>query len=211
LGVPDHKMSFKVALVPVVGPGATDFPNLDESNLGTIEDHFYVNNPVVEGRVVLRVLEPLEFSGSTEAIVEKLVDVRSEMTLDPNGEIDGTWFFHGVVSPSAGGGYGYGLLPVPVAATPVDPARPGDSAQLMVHETGHNMGRGHAPCGTAGTDAGFPYDDGTIGAKGFSVLTHELFDPATTYDYMSYCSPSWTSDFGWERAYIGIKNRSQFD
>lgn len=70
-------------------------------------------------------------------------------------------------------------------------------------ELAHSMGRGHAPCGgAAGVDPKYPYDDGTIGHWGYDVVTGGLVDE-TTYDFMSYCSPVWVSDY----TYKGIFTR----
>lgn len=75
----------------------------------------------------------------------------------------------------------------------------------MPHEVGHAHGRYHAPCGNvAGPDANFPYANATIGAWGFSIVSKKLFDPGPAsgssssnlpHDFMSYCSPVWTSDY----------------
>ena len=55
------------------------------------------------------------------------------------------------------------------------------SAQTMCHEVGHNHGRNHAPCSTAGTisgvDPNFPYTNGSsIGSWGFDYRTQALLD-----------------------------------
>src|SRR4029077_8756916 len=69
---------------------------------------------------------------------------------------------------------------------------------VMAHETGHNMGRQHAPCGgPAGPDPSFPYAGGLIGMWGLDVSTLTLKDPATFADLMSYCNPTWVSDYNW--------------
>jgi len=73
----------------------------------------------------------------------------------------------------------------------------------MAHEMGHYQGFPHSPCGNVGTpDPNYPayepYD--TVGARtasigefGLDVSTGTIYDPATAKDYMSYCSPPWTS------------------
>jgi hypothetical protein len=81
------------------------------------------------------------------------------------------------------------------------------SAQTMSHEVGHNHGRNHAPCSTAGTisgvDANFPYTNGSIGSWGFDYRTQALLDPAKDTDIMGYCNNKWMSDY----TYSGITTR----
>ena len=68
------------------------------------------------------------------------------------------------------------------------------SEQTMAHEVGHNHGRNHAPCGTSG-DPSYPYPGAAIGDWGYDLVHGTLFAPDTTKDLMSYCGPSWVSDY----------------
>ena len=70
----------------------------------------------------------------------------------------------------------------------------------VAHELGHNMGLRHAPCGSAaGPDPSFPYPNGAIGAWGYDFGRGRLV-PATRKDLMSYCGPTWTSDYHFTNA-----------
>ena len=74
------------------------------------------------------------------------------------------------------------------------------SAETLLHEIGHTLGRNHAPCGVPGaTDPTYPTDsaylDGRIGVWGFNLVTEQLLDPDTHRDMMGYCSPIWISDY----------------
>jgi len=81
------------------------------------------------------------------------------------------------------------------------------SAQTMTHEVGHNHGRNHAPCSTAGTisgvDASYPYTGGLLGSWGYDYRTQALLDPAKYSDIMGYCNSKWMSDY----TYNGITTR----
>jgi hypothetical protein len=70
-------------------------------------------------------------------------------------------------------------------------------SSIMAHELGHNMGRWHAPCGgPAQPDPGYPYPGGQIGVWGLDLSTLALKAP-TLPDLMTYCGPSWVSDYNW--------------
>lgn len=74
------------------------------------------------------------------------------------------------------------------------------SAGTMAHELGHAHGIPHAPCGSvAGADDDYPYSGGKIGAWGWDQRTHSLVSPTKHYDFMSYCSPEWISDYAYDR------------
>jgi hypothetical protein len=81
------------------------------------------------------------------------------------------------------------------------------SAQTMAHEVGHNHGRNHSPCSTAGTisgvDPNYPYAGGLIGSWGYDYRTQALLDPTKNTDIMGYCNNKWMSDY----TYAGITTR----
>jgi hypothetical protein len=73
----------------------------------------------------------------------------------------------------------------------------------LAQELAHAMGRAHAPCGNPqAIDDKFPYTAGGIGVWGYDILTKDLVDPGDRYrDFMSYCSPVWTSDYTFQGIY----------
>jgi hypothetical protein len=72
----------------------------------------------------------------------------------------------------------------------------------FAHESGHNLGLSHAPCGGAGgPDPNFPYADGRIGQLGVSGATLASFNPVVTKDFMTYCGPEWISDYYYQKLY----------
>lgn len=68
------------------------------------------------------------------------------------------------------------------------------SPETAVHELGHNHGRSHSPCGVSG-DAQYPHSGAKIGSWGYNTLTKQLLSPNKYVDFMSYCSPTWVSDW----------------
>jgi hypothetical protein len=96
-----------------------------------------------------------------------------------------------------------GLLTYPNDATGracVGVGYPGtDSPQTAAHEIGHAHGRAHAPCGTSSYDTAYPWSGGSIGAWGYDLIAKKLYSPSTTKDFMSYCSPTWISDYTYKQ------------
>lgn len=103
--------------------------------------------------------------------------------------------YYGVVKVSYTSGVaGLGYIGVP-AAIGWDHLPSG--SEVMAHELGHNFARYHAPCGgPAGVDSLYPYSGGVIGAYGYDIVAGTL-KPPTQFDLMSYCDPSWISDYNY--------------
>lgn len=78
-----------------------------------------------------------------------------------------------------------------------------DSVWTLTHELGHMHGRAHAPCGASG-DSNYPYSNALIGTWGYDATTGTLVDPSATKDFMSYCDPTWVSDYTWKALYERI-------
>src|SRR5205085_6179587 len=76
-----------------------------------------------------------------------------------------------------------------------------DSIDTAQHEEGHNMSRQHAPCGgVAGPGPSYPYAGAKIGSWGYDAVTKKLMSPTANVDLMSYCDPSWVSDYNYKAA-----------
>lgn len=82
------------------------------------------------------------------------------------------------------------------------PSARGEASPTFTHEMGHNLGRPHAPCGTSNGVGPYPYGGGApIGQWGYDLADGQLYPPTSYRDYMSYCSPEWTSDFTYRAIY----------
>ena len=74
----------------------------------------------------------------------------------------------------------------------------------MAQGIGHTCGRAHAPCGNpGGVDQAYPqygnYPSGSIGEFGFDVATSTVYDPASSFDFMTYClNNAWVSPYTYE-------------
>lgn len=84
-----------------------------------------------------------------------------------------------------------------------------DAASVASHELGHNFGRPHAPCGgAAGADPSFPYPGGRIGSWGWTGQS--FLNPAQYVDLMSYCNPTWISDYTYRSAQSALERDSDY-
>lgn len=115
--------------------------------------------------------------------------------------------YFGVVNVDCSGGCisGIGWIGSPalpdyyLSAVGFDGAGFGGNAagKTAIHEIGHTHGRQHAYCG-ASSNYYPPNTTGQIDDWGFNILTGALYNPANTYDFMSYCGNVWTSKFGYQ-------------
>ena len=108
----------------------------------------------------------------------------------------GTGYFMGILPPAySGNASGAALRPGKVSVSSA-------SGSTIAHELGHNLSLGHAPCGTPGfPDGRYPYPDGSIGAWGYDFQNGGTVVPPSHKDLMSYCGPSWISDYYFTNAF----------
>lgn len=80
------------------------------------------------------------------------------------------------------------------------------SAETMVHEVGHAHGRDHVDggCGSGGGDSEYPHEGGVIGVRGYNWRTDSLVAPDSTWDFMTYCSPTFLSDHNFAKLHTRI-------
>ena len=70
------------------------------------------------------------------------------------------------------------------------------SVGTIAHELGHNLNLRHADCGDpALLDQTFPYDNARTGVWGYDPRDGGSLMPPDLADLMSYCDPSWVSDY----------------
>ena len=107
-------------------------------------------------------------------------------------------YYYGVVKTSYGGGVaGIGYLGWPTA---IGWDRLPSGSGVAAHEWGHNWNLRHSPgCGAGNPDPLYPYAEGKIGVWGLDVTTEALQSPNTRFDFMTYCSPDWISDYTYKK------------
>lgn len=68
--------------------------------------------------------------------------------------------------------------------------------ETIAHELGHNLSLYHADCGDpAGPDLSFPHDNARSGVWGWDPREGGSLVPPNRADFMSYCDPTWVSDY----------------
>ena len=104
-------------------------------------------------------------------------------------------YYYGAVAPIPGSRWsGLAVVAFPVAVGIAD-------GGTLAHELGHNQGLQHAPCGgTGGADEDYPYEGGVTGVWGYDMYADRLVNPFLYKDVMGYCSPTWVSDYHFNRA-----------
>lgn len=76
----------------------------------------------------------------------------------------------------------------------------GKYPEVFAHETGHNFGLSHAPCGNpANPDTSYPYSNARIGAWAYDSVLNVLDSPDYYHDIMAYCTPNWVSDYNYKK------------
>ena len=106
------------------------------------------------------------------------------------------YYYGAVVQPAGSPWGGLGFIGRPTSVGHID-------LDTFAHELGHNMGLRHAPCGGANApDPNFPYADGSIGAFGYETRdgVRRIVSPEEYRDLMTYCQPSWISDYHFMKA-----------
>jgi hypothetical protein len=118
-------------------------------------------------------------------------------------------YYHGFVNTGYSSGIaGIGYVGWPVGVTwnrdVNNNYNNGSAAWVMAHELGHNFARDHAPCGVSNSDPKYPtsaaYAGALLGTYGYSFgnAALGLISPTSRKDLMSYCDPSWISDYSYE-------------
>ncbi|MDC0713278.1 hypothetical protein POL68_32750 [Stigmatella sp. ncwal1] len=100
-------------------------------------------------------------------------------------------YYLGFIKPAGGTTVGNSFMPGTVAIVSAgNPWRKG----TVMHEMGHNFGRGHVDCGAM---------DSSGQNWGYNAESGQMIDPTRTSNIMSYCSPGWVS----HASYLSILKR----
>jgi hypothetical protein len=200
----------KIKIIPIqIG---NLLPDLSATALANYADQMRAMYPIDQISITvgdtLSATSPLDWSGTLD-------QVRSKRTSDkPAADI----YYFGLVKPadtlraycqtSCTTGIGFVVTSTSSSSAASGRAAVGigfndtASRETMTHELGHNHGRNHAPCSTAGTisgvDSNYPYTNAALGSWGYDARTQKLYDPNKSTDIMSYCNNQWVSDYTYQ-------------
>jgi hypothetical protein len=191
---------FLVRFVPVEQSSTGLTGNVSTANIGDYLDATRALHPVVTVDADLRAtytttapaLEVDDANGSWLTILNELFALRV-------AEGSARSYYGVVRTPYDLGIGGLGYVGTPVAVgwdrDLLDRTKLLGASNVAAHEWGHNWGRLHSPCGTAGgEDPAYPYPGGTIGVSGFDVAEARVVTRFSA-DIMSYCDFPWISDY----------------
>ena len=214
LGAKDAGGKLDVVIVPIVVGGQA--PDTSPARLDAYQQRLFQLYPVPDVTVSLHA--PVTYSGSISgksgsqwgAALDFLYSLRSSE--QPSSDK----YYYGVFAPApsfsqyCSGGCIAGLSALSPADDVFSRGSIGlgffaqnssfNSPDTMSHELGHAHGLPHAPCGVAG-EGPFPYAGAKIGAWGWDLLGSTLLPPTSRVDVMSYCDPTWISDFNYDRLF----------
>ncbi len=210
-----------VTLVPVRynADGSGRLPDTSPAQLARYEELFYAMYPVADVDIVVR-SQPLAWGSTVSSNGNgwsALLDAVAELRNNDNAPFNN--YYYGILAPAAsaqsfcGGGCvaGLGFLGGPSddwSHSAIGLGFSGDMAtETAVHELGHNHGREHAPCGgVSGADGSYPYSGAKLGSWGYNLVTGQLYNPQSYVDMMSYCNPTWISDYNYENIFERIQH-----
>lgn len=226
IGVQSEPIEIKVQFVPThyePGNGCnTDTSTLTEQEVQNFIDYLHEHNPVQNVQFTFRTDAKIEWTEPLNSLAElwqPLIELRSIDNAPPN-------MYYYALANVCGPGIGDAAGIAPGTPPPTKDAASmrvcsgvwldGQSYayHTFVHEIGHTQGRPHTFCeggGAAGTDPAYPHDNGTIGVWGFGIRFFKLYSPTGTFDYMSYCSPTFASDWTWSKAFNQARELTSWD
>lgn len=215
-GAQISSQKLRVKFVPVsyeAEPDTSLTPDLGD--MATLKETLYKMYPVAEVEMTVRA--PLKWSTPVKADGPGWNELLSGiMQLRRADNVARDIYYVGVFTPKPTidqfceqGGCILGIAPqadersVGMRAALVLGYKNRGAGSTLAQELAHAMGRMHAPCGNPqAIDDDFPYKSGGIGVWGYDIVTKALVDPGNRYrDFMSYCGPTWTSDYTFKGIY----------
>ncbi|MEM6994409.1 MAG: hypothetical protein AAF721_28095 [Myxococcota bacterium] len=239
LGVQSSTQRMRVMLLPVQysapdGGSCETTIDTSEENVARYADALFQHNPTEDVEIMVHepwVIDDIDLSLTAPiyVLLTRLSQLRADESPDPDVYYyalfdncsacitsDGTGGFNGCLLGVAAGipeaTQGAAAIRVAVGVQS-SPSSDDSGIDTFVHEIGHGQGRNHVACpgqSAAAPEPGYPYDNGSIGVWGFGVLDFMIRNPSNHSDYMSYCTPTWASDWQWDATFSRIQTLSSW-
>ena len=220
-GIQPEPIELKVMFVPFhhLYDGIDRIADTSDATMELITTTLYEQNPVEV--LIWEVHEPEIWDQPMEnlgAVLGPVAALRDNEMAFPN------WYYHALFPVPGGGVAGVaGIASVPgdglgeggsrVAAT-AQGSNGGNARDVVLHEVGHNQGLNHVACPfaqAASPDPTYPHQNGLVGHWGFGIVNFNLVAPDNHYDYMSYCNPSWASQWSFTKTFKRMRTLTSWD
>ncbi len=192
---------FHIRLLPIHVPLTGKTGNVNSTNvkdyLEEVRDMFPLNEYVID------LHPPITVDGNPENQSDFYHKALERVRAIWLAEGQPDYYYYGVIPQSRGGivglGYVSNLSRGIYARQAVGWDRMPGAFETLAHELGHNFGRLHVACDNPDNpDPNYPYPNGSIGTYGYEVDESQLKPPFVFKSFMSYCSPTWISDYTYE-------------
>lgn len=209
---------FRATFVRIFSEDLGTTADLTEENLADYMAMTLDLFPIAESDAIIRPgtyvtdVEPLSGSQQGQGWTQLLGELGQVRLMDGAQDPGAlSRYYHGILRRTSAGGIAGIAYVVPnpsrsdsvlVALSHDDPTT---RSRVVAHEFGHNFGRWHAPCGNISAqsrDNAFPHSGARLGSPGYSARSGILISAVGGHrDIMSYCIPSWSSDYTYEAVF----------
>lgn len=186
---------FHIRLIPIHVAQTNQTGNLNSNNMDKYLEKLLDLYPINKYKADLHA--PFSTNASPKSS-QFYTTVLNEIAALRAAEGSPDYYYYGVFPQEGGGVVGIGFLGGRAAIGWDRNYRL--ASETLAHELGHSFNRPHAPCGgVAGTDPNYPYPGANIGVSGLEIDKLEVKPPTKYKDIMSYCHPTWISDYTYMR------------